>query len=332
MRESAAHVSGRRGVDGPRDGQGTGPPTGRGPRLPASGARRLAAVGVLLIAVLGGVWIWRASESERAMPPDCEATGSGEFCAWVGERAGPVMVRIPPGLFERSRIAAFALGKYEVTFADYDRFVEATELDLPSDQRWGRGDRPVVNVSWNDATAYARWLSAQTGRSYRLPTQAEWEYAARAGTTTRYWWGDEVGSGHANCDGCGTEWDNKPSAPVRLHGRTLPVGSFAANPLGLHDTSGNAMEWVYDCARAIDPCDERVIHGGSWTDLSQDVRSASRERFRPDFRTYNLGFRLARDPHSTCLLFDFVCEVEGRITWRRDTAADGDAPRANVTE
>jgi formylglycine-generating enzyme required for sulfatase activity len=136
---------------------------------------------------------------------------------------GPVMVLIPAGEFwmgsdkrrdpeayddelPRHRVTiakAFALGRHPVTFAEYDRFAEATSRDLPDDKKWGREDRPVINVSWEDAVAYRAWLSEQTGRRYRLPTEVEWEYAARAGTETRYWWGDEVGENNANCDGCG---------------------------------------------------------------------------------------------------------------------------------
>ena len=92
----------------------------------------------------------------------------------------------------------FAMGKYEVTFAEYDKFAEATGRKKPSDNGWGRGNRPVINVSWNDARAYAKWLSDQTGKTYRLPTEAEWEYAARAGTSTKYWWGNEIDKSKAN--------------------------------------------------------------------------------------------------------------------------------------
>jgi formylglycine-generating enzyme required for sulfatase activity len=129
----------------------------------------------------------------------------------------------------------FYIGKYEVTFADYDRFAEATGREKPDDQGWGRGNRPVIDVSWHGAIAYLEWLSEQTGQRYRLPSEAEWEYAARAGTQTAYWWGDEIGSNRANCDGCGSRWDSH---------QTAPVGSFPANPWGLHDTVGNVWEWT----------------------------------------------------------------------------------------
>ena len=91
----------------------------------------------------------------------------------------------------------------------YDRFAKATGRDLPSDRGWGRGNRPVINVNWHDAKAYAQWLTQQTGKKFRLPSEAEWEYAARAGTTTKYSWGNDIGRNNANCNGCGSQWDNK---------------------------------------------------------------------------------------------------------------------------
>jgi formylglycine-generating enzyme required for sulfatase activity len=131
----------------------------------------------------------------------------------------------------------FAMGRYEVTFAEYDKFAQATGREKPSDQGWGRGNRPVINVSWYEATAYAKWLSQQTGQQYRLPTEAEWEYAARAGKTTKYWWGNQIGSNKANCSNssCGDRFKY-----------TAPVGSFAPNPFKLYDTAGNVWEWVRD--------------------------------------------------------------------------------------
>ncbi|MFZ0256368.1 MAG: SUMF1/EgtB/PvdO family nonheme iron enzyme [Gammaproteobacteria bacterium] len=193
----------------------------------------------------------------------------------------------------------FAMGKYEVTFDDYDRFARATGRERPDDRGWGRGHRPVINVSWEDATAYTEWLSQETGKRYRLPTEAEWEYAARAGSETRYWWGNEIGQNRANCAGCGSEWDGK---------QTAPVGSFGANPFGLHDTAGNVWEWVQDCwhenytgapsdgsAWETGDCRYRVLRGGSWNREPGFVRSATRFWARPVNRSYNLGFRLAQD-------------------------------------
>ena len=172
---------------------------------------------------------------------------------------GPEMVVIPAGTFRmgcdrgedgctRERYpprevvfaARFAMSKYEITFNDYDRFLRTKrrrhyEAD---DQGWGRGRRPVINVTWGEAVAYAAWLSAQTGRRYRLPSEAEWEYAARAGTTTKWPWGDEVQEDRANCANCGGRWQGE---------RTAPVGSFPPNAWGLHDMHGNVSEILLDC-------------------------------------------------------------------------------------
>ena len=197
------------------------------------------------------------------------------------------------------RVASFALGRYEVLFEEYDRFVAATGRESPDDEGWGRGGRPVIMVSWEDATAYAEWLSAETGERYRLPSEAEWEYAARAGTTTAYSWGTEIGQNRANCASCGSQWDNE---------QTAPAGSFAANAWGLHDMHGNVWEWVENCwhdsyARAPadgsawtrgGDCGQRVLRGGSWSSVPGTLRSANRDGLVVVPRYDNVGFRLAR--------------------------------------
>ncbi len=193
----------------------------------------------------------------------------------------------------------FAIGRYEVTFEEYDTFALATGSRLPSDSGWGRGNRPVIDVSWMDAVAYARWLSKQTGKRYRLPSEAEWEYAARAGAGSRYWWGGELLDGLANCIGCGSRWDGK---------QTAPVGSFKPNPFRVHDTAGNVWEWVQDCyhesyrgapddgsAWGAADCGRGVFRGGGWYDKPSYQRSASRFRAGPDHRSASIGFRLALD-------------------------------------
>ena len=223
----------------------------------------------------------------------------------------PEMVRIEGGCFRigspesemgrrdderrhRVCVETFSIGTHEVTFAEYDRFADATGRSRPDDSGWGRERRPVINVSWDDATAYARWLSGETGRRYRLPTEAEWEYAARAGTETAYPWGNSVGSDRANCNGCGSRWDNR---------QTAPVGSFEANAWGLHDTVGNVLEWTCseyddyggDERRCASGYNDMVIRGGSWTYPPGWVRSAHRSGYDSLIRYYNLGFRLAQD-------------------------------------
>ncbi len=128
----------------------------------------------------------------------------GPQMVWISDghfRMGDIQGGLSNAQVNSVSIDSFAMGQNEVTFAEYDRFADATGRSKPSDHGWGRGNRPVINVSWNDATAYTKWLSQQTGHQYRLPTEAEWEYAARAGTDTKYWWGNEVGTNHANCYG-----------------------------------------------------------------------------------------------------------------------------------
>ena len=133
-----------------------------------------------------------------------------------------------------------AVGVYEVTFAEWDACVAdgGCEGYVPHDESWGRYNRPVVNVSWEDAQSYVRWLSQRTGESYRLLSESEWEYMARAGTTTQYSWGNDIEHNRANCEGCGSQWDDE---------QTAPVGSFSANAWGVHDMYGNVWEWVEDC-------------------------------------------------------------------------------------
>jgi len=197
------------------------------------------------------------------------------------------------------KLNSYSIGRYEVTFRDYEQFAAATERPLPDDLGWGQGSRPVINVSWNDARAYTEWLSEQTGRRYRLPTEAEWEYAAAAGTDTPYWWGFELGSGNANCFNCGSDWDAASTAPV---------GRFKANPFGLHNTAGNVMEWVADCYHSSydgapmdgsswqEPtCRERVVRGGAFNKPGESLRVTRRGRHEEDARLLVLGFRVVRD-------------------------------------
>lgn len=149
-----------------------------------------------------------------------------------------------PGFIDREgprhkvSVDAFAISKFEITFDEYALFATATKKKLPKDKSWGRGVRPVIYVSWNDAQAYVAWLSEESGAQYRLPSEAEWEYAARAGSAGLYWSGAKVQRGSkamANCKECGNHWDDT---------QTAPVGSFPANPFGSHDMSGNLWEWT----------------------------------------------------------------------------------------
>ena len=227
---------------------------------------------------------------------------------------GPEMVVVPAGRFRMGCLSndgdcsgdekpvhevtvarPFALSVHEVTFEDYDRFAYPNKV---ADRGWGRGLRPVINVSWDDAQEYVEWLSSQTGATYRLPSEAEWEYAARAGTATKYHWGNDVGANRANCGGCGSQWDIK---------QTAPAGSFAPNRFGLYDMHGNVWEWAQDCwnssyagapsdgsPRLQGECGERVLRGGSWGNDPRFLRAAFRYGFTAGSRSDVVGFRVAR--------------------------------------
>ena len=194
----------------------------------------------------------------------------------------------------------FAVGRYEVTFAQWDACVSDGGCpqggDIADDEEWGRDEYPVINVSWHDAQRYVQWLSGKTSEPYRLLSESEWEYAAYAGTETAYSWGDRIGDGRANCDGCGSQWDDRQTAPVR---------SFAANAWGLHDMHGNVAEWVEDCwndSYAGSPrdgsawrdgdCSRHVLRGGSWSSDLSLLRAAAREV--SNVRYDDVGFRVAR--------------------------------------
>ncbi len=194
----------------------------------------------------------------------------------------------------------FTIGRFAVTFDEWDACVadHGCEGYSPRDQGWGRGRQPVINISYDNAMTYVGWLSRRTGKAYRLLTEAEWEYAARAGSATAYYWGNEIGKGNANCDGCGSKWDND---------QTAPVGSFVANAFGLYDMAGNVWQWVQDCYRegyngassdgsawTSENCMNRVIRGGSWISKPPLLRSAGRFRNTPSSRSNLLGFRVAR--------------------------------------
>jgi len=204
------------------------------------------------------------------------------------------------------RIAQFAIGKCAVTFAQYDAFCAATGRQPPGDHGWGRGERPVINVSWKDAVAYAAWLSKETGEHYRLPTEAEWEYAARAGTTTPFWTGRCITTDQANYDG-NSEYNGCGAQTGVSRQQTVATGSLPANPWGLHEVHGNVWEWVqdpYHDSYAGGPADgrawdagggsARVVRGGSWNNQPRRSRAAYRYRFEPEYRGDYLGFRLAR--------------------------------------
>ena len=224
---------------------------------------------------------------------------------------GPEMVVIPAGRFRMGDLAGardndekpvhevviarpFAVSKYEVTFEDYDKFTYPNKVD---DEGWGRGRRPIINISWDDAMEYAAWLSAQTGNRYRLPTEAEWEYAARAGSNTKYHFGNNEAQlcqygNHADTS-TDYEWRNTACSDGVGKG-TAEVGRYRPNAFGLYDMHGNVHEWVQDCwnksyagaprdgnAWTSGDCSQRVVRGGSWFYTPWLLRSALRDRGPP---------------------------------------------------
>lgn len=256
----------------------------------------------------------------------------------VGIPAGKFLMGSPnqePGRFDAEgpqhvvAVRAFALGKYEVTNEEFLTFLRETGYQpAPCNpilglvwQSPGRGlayppgtvqppRDPAVCLNWRDAEAYIAWLNGKARARaapggpgpYRLPSESEWEFAARAGTTTARWWGEAIGRGNANCNGCGSAWDNKSFAPV---------GSFGPNPFGLYDMLGNVWQWTADCwnesyagapgdgsAWTSGDCRKRVLRGGSWSNLPSFIRSATRIGTDAaggdfDYSSY-AGFRVAR--------------------------------------
>jgi serine/threonine-protein kinase PpkA len=188
----------------------------------------------------------------------------------------------------------FLISRYEITFNEYDFFALATNRALPEDMGWGRGERPVINISWDDAIAYANWLSKTTGKHYRLPTAAEWEYAARGNTTSSYWWGnnEDDAEERANCRyGCKSLWASF------FNNKTQPVGSFPPNDFGIHDTSGNVAEWVDDCADKIpaQACLKRAVRGGSFVSKVESITAYSQVAITASKSRKSIGLRLAQE-------------------------------------
>jgi formylglycine-generating enzyme required for sulfatase activity len=250
-------------------------------------------------------------EEERALKPKQAFRECAKDC--------PEMIVIPAGSFRMGSPATekgrndneeqhevviptrFAVSRFVVTFADWDACVSVggcPQEGRAGDRGWGRGTRPVIYVSWEDAQAYVAWLTRMTGKAYRLLSEAEWEYAARAGSRTAYFWGEEIGKNNANCSGCGSQWDRR---------QTSPVESFKPNDFGLHDMAGNVWQSVQDCyhgnydgapddgsAWISGDCGFRMVRGGSLVSSPGRLRSAWRGSVTTGFRDYYLGFRVGR--------------------------------------
>ena len=264
---------------------------------------RLARSGPVLALTDGETWAEAEEERgqvERTVEQLVEGMVSipaGEFR--MGGRGRDAEDREKPA--HRVAVPAFKLGKYEVTFAQWDACVADGGCNgyAPDDSSRGRGNRPVFTVSWDDVQSFIDWLNGKTGGNYRLPSEAEWEYAARAGSTTKYSWGDDIGNNLANCESwyCGDRWEY-----------TAPVGSFPANAWGLHDMHGNVSEWVQDCwndsyegaptdgsAWMSGYCHLRVVRDGPWFVHPNHMDSAERGWSGRTGRYTSYGFRLAQD-------------------------------------
>jgi formylglycine-generating enzyme required for sulfatase activity/serine/threonine protein phosphatase PrpC len=228
---------------------------------------------------------------------------------------GPTMIKVPGGSFRMGgassivspdevprhevNVSSFMVSVYEVTFAEYYRFASATGRKKPKSNGWDIKTHPVVEVSWDDALAYTRWLSKQTGMRYRLLSEAEWEYVARSGTTTSFWWGIKAGAGNAHCFDCKSDFSiSKPAK----------VGTYKPNAFGVYDTAGNLFEWVHDCYHRNyqdaptdgsvwegGDCDVRVVRGGSYGSPATSMRVENRDKFKSGKGQYNVGIRVARD-------------------------------------
>ena len=273
------------------------------------------------LVVSGKAQLDALSPEQRLAAPTAVWTVPGAIMAFRDCTDCPEMVVIPAGEFtmgsppseqgaeaqHRVTIAApFAASKFEVTFDEWDACVKEGGCGgyRPDDQGWGRGRRPAINISWEDAKRYVDWLSRKTGKPYRLLSEAEWEYAARAGTTTRFSFGEALSPDQANYDG---STDGAGPSDVNRQS-TVPVGSFPANGFGLHDMHGNVSEWVEDCwhddytAKAptdgsawLDgDCNGRVVRGGSWEDSQAEHRSAARTGGYKIDQFYTDGLRIAR--------------------------------------
>jgi formylglycine-generating enzyme required for sulfatase activity len=250
--------------------------------------------------------IWRSSRALREFRdcgdcPTMVVVPAGEFTM------GAPAIELGGEAQHRVTIATpFAVSKFEITFAEWDACLAAggCRSYRPGDEGWGRDASPAMNISWEDAKAYAAWLSAKTGKTYRLLSEAEWEYAARAGTIAAYPYADGLSPTKANYD-ASTDGSG-PSDANRQ--RTVPVGSFLPNAFGLYDMQGNVSEWVEDCwnddytaaaptdgsAWVTGDCKGHVVRGGSWEDSATELRSAARTGGAKDDRFYTDGVRIAR--------------------------------------
>jgi formylglycine-generating enzyme required for sulfatase activity len=263
---------------------------------------KITLLGVLFL----GLFVKCAVNRQIKQPEANEQTKHPIDIAWVSIPAGTFMMGSPESEADRGSdenqhlvtLSAFKMSKNEITFAQYDLFCEKTGREKPSDEGWGRVDRPVINVSWDDATDFATWMGC------RLPTEAEWEYACRAGSTSPFNTGSNLTTDQANYNG---DYPYNNNAQGKYLKKTMPVGSYPANAWGLHDMHGNVYEWCsdwygdYSSPAPKNPTGPssgslRVRRGGSWSHDAQDCRSADRGYYEPSNSNNFIGFRLVVAP------------------------------------
>lgn len=253
-----------------------------------------------------------AVAAEQAIAPKMVHIPAGK----IATTACPAGITVCPYEEYTEQVVAvqpFELAETEVTFAQWDACVadggcaspasewayenrpvkppcvEDAVCQYPDDAGWGRGKRPVINVSWDDVQLYLKWLNARTGGHYRLPSSAEWEHAALGGMTSTYPWGEKLGRKNANCDGCGSQWDGR---------QTAPVASFKPNRFGAYDMAGNVAEWVSTCfpnrKKGSRECNTYIYRGGAWSMVSKAMDPRLYSDMGGNLRTSYVGFRLAR--------------------------------------
>ncbi|XZR53981.1 formylglycine-generating enzyme family protein [Cupriavidus oxalaticus] len=292
----------------PRSGTSSGGQVSRAPAASAPAARSAPAPAPAPPSAAAPKAATAAGGAVSVAPPPIR-TGEIRDCP-----ACPVLIALPGGSFTMGSNTSdpaerpphqvtisqpFAIGRFEVTVEQWSACVDAGGCQRVPTIAESAKNSPMRDVSWDDAQQYVEWLSKTTGKAYRLPTEAEWEYAARGGTASAFWWGDQMRKGNANCKECGDPWSGDAPAPV---------GSFAANPWGLHDVNGSVWEWVADCWHSSykgapvdgrawneNACGARVIRGGSWREGASYMVSSTRFKYSPSVRQSQNGFRVARD-------------------------------------
>lgn len=260
---------------------------------------------VLIFILLFTSFDIKANSSKKPLEfePKMTALSSGVFIMGCIRIQNCHPNELPP---HKVTVSSFNMSTTEITFSQWDQcYNDKGCTTYPDDESWGRGQHPVINVSWDDAQQYVTWLSKKTGKNYRLPNEVEWEYAARANTKTFYAYGDCITNTHANFD-ARFIWNKKDCKTIgSFFNKTQEVAHLAKNAFGLYDMHGNVWEWTQDCFQRdykeasssnndLSPCKSHTLRGGSWHDLPWDLRSAVRQQEYSALSNSTTGFRIAR--------------------------------------